>query len=317
MAPSRNGLKDESATTAALRYAAPPRRGTTGVSTAFGTFGELLQGVLPGPGGDFLVTLPIARWTVATFRTDPTSRAVRVFPEHKHKAARLISMIMEDLPVPLGGFLTLDSALPEGKGLASSSADLVATARAAGNALGLAMPPRRIESYLGRIEPTDGVLYDSVVAYHHRRVRLHRTLGSLRPMTVVGIDEGGTVDTVEFNRIPKPFSAAEHREYARLLDSLAAAVESGDLGRVGAVATRSAVMNQALRPKRTLERMIAICEETGGLGVVAAHSGTSLGVLIDNADTDRSHKIVRAVQACSALAGNVTTYRTLSFGPDR
>ncbi|MEK8145381.1 hypothetical protein NKH18_40245 [Streptomyces sp. M10(2022)] len=86
---------------------------------------------------------------------------------------------------------------------------------------------------------------------------------------------------------------------------------------MGAVATRSALMNQALRPKRTLERMTAICEESGGLGVVAAHSGTSLGILIDNADPDRSRKIVRAVQACSALAGNVTTYRTLSFGPDR
>ncbi|MFM9445930.1 kinase [Streptomyces acidiscabies] len=313
MALSLHALVDGSA----LRHTGPPGRGTTGVSTAFGTFGELLQGVLPGPDGDFLVTLPIARWTVATFRTDPHSTTVRVVPEHKHKAARLVSMIMEELPVPPGGLLTLDSTLPEGKGLASSSADLVATARAAGNALGIPMPPRRIESYLGRIEPTDGVLYDSVVAYHHRRVQLRQVLGSLPPMTVVGIDEGGTVDTVEFNRIPKPFTAAQHREYARLLDRLADAVRDGDLRTVGAVATRSAVLNQALRPKRTLERMTAICEEAGGLGVVAAHSGTSLGILIDDADPDRSRKIVRAVQACSALAGNVTTYRTLSFGPDR
>ncbi|WP_416969943.1 kinase [Streptomyces sp. 4F14] len=307
MAPSLKALKDESG----LLHA----RGTTGVSTAFGTFGELLQGVLPGPDGDFLVTLPIARWTVATFRTDPHSTAVRVVPEHKRKAARLVAMIIEELPVPVGGLLTLDSTLPEGKGLASSSADLVATARAAGNALGIPMPPRRIESYLGRIEPTDGVLYDSVVAYHHRRVRLRQTLGSLPPMTVVGIDEGGTVDTVEFNRIPKPFTEAQHHEYARLLDRLATAVRDGDLRTVGAVATRSAVLNQALRPKTTLERMTAICEEAGGLGVVAAHSGTSLGILIDDADPDRARKIVRVVQACSALAGNVTTYRTLSFGP--
>ncbi|MFB8141622.1 GHMP family kinase ATP-binding protein [Streptomyces parvus] len=299
------------------RPAGRSHRGTTGVSTAFGTFGELLQGVLPGTDGDFLVTLPIARWTVATFRTDPESTTVRVVPAHKRKAARLISMMMEELPVPLGGFLTLDSALPEGKGLASSSADLVATARAAGNALGILMPPHRIESYLSRIEPTDGVLYDSIVAYDHRRVRLREALGSLPSMTVVGIDEGGIVDTVEFNRIPKPFTTAEHREYARLLDRLTAAVRDGDLPEVGAVATRSAEMNQALRPKRTLERMISICEEAGGLGVVAAHSGTSLGILIDNADPDRPRKIVRTVQACSALAGNVTTYRTLSFGPDR
>ncbi|MCX4692922.1 kinase [Streptomyces sp. NBC_01408] len=287
----------------------------TGVSTAFGTFGELLQGVLPGPEGDFLVTLPIARWTVATFRTDPGNSAVRVLPGHKHKAGRLLSMILEDVPVPTGGVLTLDSTLPEGKGLASSSADLVATARAAGNALGIAMPPERIESYLRRIEPTDGVLYEGIVAFHHRQVRLLRRLGLLRPMTVVGIDEGGMVDTVEFNRLPKPFSAVEHREYGRLLSRLADAVHAGDLAEVGAVATRSAQMNQVLRPKRTLESMIALCEDIGGLGVVAAHSGTSLGILIDNADPERSRKLVRAVRACAVLAGNVTTYQTLSFGP--
>ncbi|ATL86848.1 GHMP kinase ATP-binding subunit [Streptomyces malaysiensis subsp. malaysiensis] len=292
-----------------------PYRGMTGVSTAFGTFGELLQGVLPG-GDDFLVTLPIARWSVATFRSDPAAHRLRVVPDHKHKARRLLSMILADNPVPAGGVLVLESTLPEGKGFASSSADLVATARAVGNALGIGMPPSRIESYLRRIEPTDGVLYDGIVAFDHRRVELRRTLGALRPMSVVGVDEGGTVDTVAFNRLPKPFSDTDRQEYERLLARLTAAVRNGDLAEVGAVATRSAVLNQALRPKRTLDRMIAVCEEIGGLGVVVAHSGTSLGVLIDRADPHWARKVVRASRGCFALAGNVTTYVTLGFRQD-
>ncbi|MFH8291804.1 kinase [Streptomyces sp. NPDC018059] len=292
--------------------AGPPYRGMTGVSTAFGTFGELLQGVLPG-GDDFLVTLPIARWSVATFRSDPAARRLRVVPDHKHKARRLLSMILDDHPVPVGGVLVLESTLPEGKGFASSSADLVATARAVGNALGIAMPPARIESYLRRIEPTDGVLYDGIVAFDHRRVELRRALGALHPMSVVGIDEGGTVDTVAFNRLPKPFSDADRREYARLLARLTEAVRVNDLAEAGAVATRSAVLNQALRPKRTLDRMIALCEETGGLGVVVAHSGTSLGILVDRSDPQWARKVVHASRGCFALAGNVATYVTLGF----
>ena len=67
-------------------------------------------------------------------------------------------------------------------------------------------------------------------------------------MTIVGIDEGGVVDTVEFNRLPKPFTAVEHREYERLLARLTDAVAVGDLAEVGAVATRSAVMNQPCGP---------------------------------------------------------------------
>ena len=290
------------------------RAGRTGVSTAFGTFGELLQGVLPERDGDFLVTLPIARWAMASYQVDHGAGDVVVHPAHKVKARRLVRMITDSVGVHAGGLLTITSRIEEGKGLASSSADLVATARAVGNALGIEMPPRRIESYLRRVEPTDGVLYPGIVAYHHRRVRLRRPLGSLPVMAVVAIDEGGVVDTVEFNRIPKPFSAEERREYARLLDRVSDAVATGDLAVVGAVATRSAIMNQILRPKRTLSDMIDICRDAGGLGVVAAHSGTTLGVLLDTRDPSYPGRVATIAKNCSLLRGNVTVYRTLSFG---
>lgn len=283
------------------------------MSSAFGTFGELLQGVLPGEDGDFLVTLPIARWSMATFQVAPELREVQVVPRHKVKVRRLAEMMLAWAGRPAGGLLSIESTLPEGKGLASSSADLVATARAVGNALRLALPPERIEGFLRRIEPTDGVLYPEIVAFHHRAVRLRHRLGSLPTMTVVGVDEGGVVDTIEFNRLAKPFSPAERREYARLLDRLIKAVERRDLPEVGAVATRSAEMNQVLRPKRTLERMLAIRAEVQALGVVAAHSGTMLGILLDTADPEYVTKLATTVRACTRLSRDVSLYRTLSF----
>ncbi|WP_254909969.1 GHMP family kinase ATP-binding protein [Micromonospora sp. NBS 11-29] len=290
-----------------------PRIGAVGVSSSFGTFGELLQGVLPEEDGDFLVTLPVARWTMARFQETPGTRALTVRPAHKTKARRLVEMIVADLPEPVGGLLTLDSTLPEGKGLASSSADLVATARAVGNALGMAMPPTRIEAYLARIEPTDGVLYPGIVAFHHRSVRLRARLGSLPSMAVVSIDEGGTVDTVRFNRVPKPFTGADKREYTRLLAGLADAVAAGDLPEVGRIATRSAELNQVLRRKRELSSMIEICGAVGGLGVVVGHSGTTLGILLDLADPSCTGRLAAAARACGQLAGNVTVFHTLSF----
>jgi L-threonine kinase len=291
----------------------PLYRGATGLSTAFGTFGELLQGRLDEADGDFLVTLPIARWTVATFLADPAMSTIEVRPRHKEKSLKLAHMIMRTMPKPVGGVLTLDSGLTEGKGMASSSADLVATARAIGNALDVELTPKFIERLLRQIEPTDGVLYPGIVAYHHRSVRLRRILGPLPSMTVVGLDEGGAVDTVAFNRIPKPFGMAEKREYARLLDRLASAVAAGDLAEVGAVATRSAELNQVLRPKRTLEAAIGICADIDALGVVVGHSGTVLGVLIDRSDPAYPDKVAAAAKACAALTGNVTMYSTLSF----
>ncbi|MFE0098722.1 kinase [Streptomyces sp. NPDC059009] len=300
-----------------------------GVGTAFGTFGELLQGALPERDGDFLVTLPVARWTRATYRRDPDSTALEVRPARKTKALQLARMIAELAPGRgVGGTLTLSSVIPEGKGLASSSADLVATARATGQALGVALPPARIERLLSRIEPTDGVLYSAIVAFHHRTVRLRSVLGALPAMGVVGVDEGGEVDTVAFNRVPKTFTTADRHVYARLLDRLTAAVRHRDLAEVGRVATRSALMNQRLRHKRTLEPMREICREVGGLGVAVGHSGTTLGILLDLADPAYTRRAAVAAEACAglvggaagggvreggALGGGVSVYRTLSF----
>ena len=289
-----------------------PYRGATGVSTCFGTFGELLQGMLPEPDADFLVTLPVARWTMSTFRVDPGRTGVEVRPAHKGKARRMAEMVLAMAGAP-GGLLTVDSNLPEGKGMASSSADLVATARAVANAVGLDLPPVLLEDLLRRIEPTDGVLYPGVVAFDHRRVRLRARLGSLPTMTVVGLDEGGTVDTVAFNRIAKPFTPADRREYARLLARLTQAVARRDLSEAGAVATRSAEMNQALWPKRALDDVLRVCEEVGALGVVAAHSGTMLGVLLDAADPHYVERISATVRACSLISPDVSLYRSLSF----
>ncbi|MGW2997751.1 hypothetical protein ACWDA9_40940, partial [Streptomyces sp. NPDC001193] len=51
-----------------------------GSGSAFGTFGELLQGALPHPQGDFLVTFPLARWATAVFHPEPGRREVQVRP---------------------------------------------------------------------------------------------------------------------------------------------------------------------------------------------------------------------------------------------
>jgi L-threonine kinase len=292
------------------------RTAATGVSAAFATFGELLQGVLADADladPDFLVTLPIARWAVARFVLTPGSGELLVSPPHKTKARRLAEMITADAGRPGGGRLSIESTLPEGKGLASSSADLVATARAVANALGIVMPPQRIESYLARIEPTDGVLYPGIVAYHHRSVRLRAVLGTLPSMAVVSVDEGGEVDTVAFNHLPKPFTSADQREYARLLERVSGAIAQRDLAEVGRVATASARMNQALRHKWSLDAMVGICESVGGLGVVVGHSGTTVGVLLDTGGPEFAHQLASAARACQQLAGNVTVYRTLSF----
>ncbi|MEH1167104.1 kinase [Micromonospora sp. CPCC 205539] len=285
--------------------------GRLGVGTAFGTFGELLQGVLPDADRDFLVTFPMAQWATATFWPTNELDRIQVFPAHKQKSARLAGTIMELFGLTGGGVLELGGELAEGKGFASSSADLVATARAVGDAFGMTLNERTIESLMRQIEPSDGVMYDGIVAFYHREVRLRERIGVLPPLTVVAHDEGGAVDTIRFNRIPKPFDEADKREYARLLAALTTAVRAGDLPAVGEVTTRSAVLNGKLRPRRHFDVLHRLCREVEGFGLVIAHSGTALGVLLDQADPERAAKVDHVRSACAVLPGTVTVHRSL------
>ncbi|MFD1546315.1 GHMP family kinase ATP-binding protein [Nonomuraea guangzhouensis] len=282
-----------------------------GTGIAYGTFGELLQGRLTG-SVDFLVTLPIPRSSRAVFHLDLGTDEVEVRPAHKLKSLRAAKNLLELRGARCGGVLTVESDLPEGKGFSSSSADLVATARAVGEAVGATPDPAEIEALLRPIEPTDGVMYDGVVAFLHREVRLLARLGHLPPMTIVSVDEGGKVDTIAFNRLPKPFAPADLREYERLLDTLVVAVASGDTREIGRVATRSAVLNQRLNPKRTIEPMRAVCEAVGGLGLAVAHSGTAVGLLLDDADPRFPDQLDRARRACVRLAGHAHVYHSLA-----
>lgn len=286
-----------------------------GTGRSFGTFGELLQGTVHS-GQHFMVTCPVAAWSTATFRYEPDATGVEVRPVHKWKAARVAMSALRLAGVRGGGHLTVHSELPEGKGLASSSADLVATARAVAAAVGTRFRAEDIESLMRGIEPSDGVMYDEIVDFDHRNVRVRERLGALPSMIIVAHDEGGQVDTVRYNGAARAHTDEERREYGRLLTTLGAAVRAGDLAEVGRVATRSAELNARLNPRRFLDDLRRLSGDIEALGVVCAHSGTVLGILIDHADPDAAAKTEAALAGCAALPGTTAVYRSLGHEDD-
>ncbi|GAP48941.1 kinase [Streptomyces azureus] len=290
------------ATTWAAQAALP-----VGTGSAVGTFGELLQGVLPDHR-HFLVTLPITAGSTARFRYADDAGGITVDAPRKQKSAHAAALALKELGRPGGGRLLLTSELPEGKGLASSSADLVASVRAVADAFGVTFPAATVESLLREVEPSDGVMHDEIVAFLHREVRLHRRLGHLPRLVVVGYDEGGQVDTVTYNRHDTPVLARARAEYGQLLDTLTAAVAAHDLRTVGRVATRSAELHVRTRPRAAFAPLRRACEEADGLGVVIAHSGTMLGVLLAGDDPELESKTVHLRAHCARLGGTSSLY---------
>ena len=235
-----------------------------------------------------------------------------VSPATKSKAAALTAILLTEMGRPADGSLVLHSTIPEGKGLASSSADLVAAARAVTAAVNRSVPAERLGVLLADIEPTDGVMYPGVVAFDHRRGVHLRTLGRLPAFEVVAVDQGGRVDTVAFNRTAPGYGPSERRRYTRLLDELTVAVGRGDLATVGAIATESATLNQVRLPNRNFAALRELCRAVSGLGLAACHSGTMVGVLLDPRDHRYRAQLAEAVRLTNELPGRTHLYRTLA-----
>lgn len=285
----------------------------TGIGRCFGTFGELLQGVLPGQEREFLVTLPVTRYSTAIFTAFSGARGICVYPSYKEKSRRLAEKLMHIFNLDSGGFLSVQSELPAGKGCASSSADMVAAARAIQSAFGISLSRASLAQVMSSIEPSDGVMYRGIVSFYHREGVLRKFLGCLPSLTIVGLDEGGQVDTVEFNERSKPVGRAYRVEYEDLLLGMERAVARGDLRTLGEISTRSAIINQEILPKNHLDLLLDMRRRYEALGVVVAHSGTQLGLLLDPDSSNYSQSLPAIITELAQDCPDVCIHRTHDF----
>ena len=246
-----------------------------------GTCGELVQGQSVN-GDDFLVTLPVNMWSEVRLELDFNSSAIQNFPASKDKARSAVRKTLDYLGYStLGAKLYVSSEIPEGKGMASSTADIVAACRATAQTLGQELSPEEISSIAIEIEPSDGVMYPGVVCYNYRRGALIESLGKLPPIDILTLDLGGHVDTLRFNSIPKNYTAEELEILCQAYELVKAGIREQSLEIIGRAATMSARVNQRLLPKPHLEILIEISAKYNAFGVCIAHSGTVAGLLFE------------------------------------
>lgn len=267
-------------------YEIPPLRAS---GHCFGTFGELLQGVLPN-NRHFLVTLPINLKVMVEFEVNSDTQVTSSIVS-RTKACRAVDAYLRRNNLPPGGKLGFKSVFPVGRGLASSSADMVAAIRAASIAHQREISASEIENILRDIEPTDGVMYEGIVSFYHREVALDEQLGPTPALSVVGACRPGECDTINFNKKHRKVPLQIRAEYQDLLNNMKSALRARDLKRIGQLATRSCDLSQAFNPMPHIETMHSLLAETEALGIIAAHSGTYLGLLFDDHDPEISRKL--------------------------
>lgn len=263
----------------------------TGRGRCAGACGELIQGFL-SDGTPVHVSCPIDRYSNVEVRLTPADETRFIgFDESSEKmrlaCARVLAL------ATFGSFdvaFTHCSNLQSAKGLASSTADIVAMARAVAAALDFAIGADVLAGLAALIERSDGVMYDGVNAVDHvTGARLHRfdwhpdyaILMCIPPDRFVT----SAADLAQERRSKPPVDD--------LLGALRDACDRKDSRLFSEACTQSAWRNQAYRLNPLLPRLSAHIATLGAQGLCVAHTGTVLGLLFAGPD---------AVEAAGAAA---------------
>lgn len=276
-----------------------------GRARAPGTCGELVQGQFK-TGVDFLVTFPVDIWSDVRVEIQPASRVIEVFPIDRVKTRLAVRHTLDMLSYTrIGARVQISSDIPVGKGMASSTADIVAACNATAMALHQSLSPDQISAIARQVEPSDGIMYPGIVCYNHGACELIESLGTAPEIEILVVDLGGVVDTQQFNRIPKAYTLVELDEIERAYDLVAKGVEQGNLDLIGRAATASARVNQRILRKSALDDLIRIASAHDAFGLNVAHSGTVVGLLF------AKNNGVAVSQAEHEIRGSITPQPTL------
>ncbi|WP_180233005.1 hypothetical protein [Bacillus sp. AFS055030] len=229
------------------------------------------------------------------------------------KAKKAGESLLQLFAIRGGGYLEIHSNIPSGKGMASSSADIVATLRAIADSYSIPLTNEIISMIAAKVEPTDGVMYEDVVVYEYISGQLIASFGTLPPFILVGIDLGGMINTIEFNEVPKVYSQDDQQLFIKAIDLAKRGFKEKNITYIGEAATLSARVNQKLLPKPVFPLLDQLANRYHG-GIVVAHSGTVAGILLDgnlpNSELVVSHLIREMSLAYKGVPINLFLYES-------
>lgn len=238
-----------------------------------GSCGEFIQGY--SNGASFMVTCPINRYSYAWVG----EKADIYLPE---KAKEAIRKTLERFHYSGDVKVHLRSAIPYGKGMASSTADISAVSQATALAIHNRLTPVEIAHIALSIEPSDATFFEGIVQFDYRRGTLIRRLGDAPPMKILIYDCGGEIDTMVFNKRGDLLALQQENEtdISRAMILFEEGLKKSSLEHIGEAATISAFANQKILYKKALQPFYETGMKVGGKGVICAHSGTVLGLIV-------------------------------------
>jgi L-threonine kinase len=271
-----------------------PRRATKlrGSGVGPGTCGEFAQGILPG-GTPFHITCPVNKSATVLVEIRPAKElSVVGLSAHHRKLGLAIENAVRDFDL---GSVEVSirhwSDIDVGKGMGSSTADVLAGIRAMADAAGQDFDPVAEGRMAAKIESSDGSMYPGIAAVNHRTCELVRSWDWYPQFAIVMLVPDECVDTPLI-----PFAGQEElaEDYGTLLDRVDAAIASRSAAAFSRESTRSAVLNSRFLLNPYSSQLCERFGDYGALGINVGHTGTVCGLLFPNSEDGR----IRASETC-------------------
>lgn len=211
----------------------------------------------------------------------------------RHKSRIAIEKVFEKFNLPKKDTknisLNINSKIPVGKGMASSTADIGATIKATLSLIDKDLNSEEISKLAAEIEPTDSIFINKNSIFNPLNGTVIKYLGNITNAKVIILEPNKVLDTMKI-RMRKDYSKLKI-ENKEIIKKSFALLEEGlkkdDLSLVGDACTLSSLANENIEKKEYLNEIIKISKLYGAYGVNIAHSGTVIGILIDKLMNDK------------------------------
>lgn len=195
--------------------------------------------------------------------------------------------------------LEIDSKIPVGKGMASSTADIGATIKATLSLINKDLTSEEISKLAAEIEPTDSIFINKNSIFNPLNGTVFKYLGNITNSKVIILEPNKILNTMKI-RMREDYNKLkiENKEIIKeAFTLLEEGLKKDNLSLVGKACTLSSLANENIDKKEYLDEIIKISKKHGAYGVNVAHSGTVIGILIDKSMSDK--KIIDAICECN------------------
>ena len=243
-----------------------------------GSCGELIQGWILG--SEKLVSCPID-WYSTVEVCDGIPRA-----DERPLTRAMVEALLVHFGFPQALSPTLrievDSTLPIAKGMASSTADIAATAVAAAHHLGHSLDETTLAALCVALEPTDSTLFRQLTLFDHHHAGTQIACASAPHFDLLVLESPVLLRTADYHRRPREAALTAHAgELQQAWEKVQNACIQQDASLLGEAATLSAIASQALLPKPGFAALMALVESCDLYGLNVAHSGSVVGLMLD------------------------------------